>query len=292
MSTPLAADGTDAASPCSIGRLLVQAVADLRESTNARLDSELLLSFVAGVNRGALFAYSERVLDAALVERFFAAVQRCARGEPLAYITGEREFYSLALCITPDVLVPRGDTESLVDAVLDHLQDAPRSSVLDVGTGSGAIALALKQQRPDLPVTAIDCDSAALRVAAGNAARLGLDVRFVESNWFAALRGERFAVIVSNPPYVRGDDPHFDGPLRYEPRLALDGGSDGLTAYRAIFAAAPEHLEPGGVLLLEHGYDQRAPLLELAAEHGFAPIALRDDLAGVPRVAVFKAARS
>jgi release factor glutamine methyltransferase len=188
--------------------------------------------------------------------------------------------------------VPRADTETLVDAVLHHLDAAPRSTVLDVGTGSGAIALAVKQQRPGVRVTAVDCDAAALRIAAANASRLGLDVRCLESNWFSAAVGERFDLIVSNPPYVRSDDPHFAGSLRFEPRLALDGGRDGLEAYRAIFARAGQHLEPAGLLLVEHGYDQRASVLELGVENGFAPVALLDDLSGVPRVAVLEAPRT
>jgi release factor glutamine methyltransferase len=276
-----------------MGSLLSQAAFDLeRVSATARLDAELLLSFIAGASRGALLAFPERELDAGLTESFAAAIQRRARGEPLAYITGRREFYSLELHVTPDVLVPRADTETLVDAVLHHLDAAPRSTVLDVGTGSGAIALAVKQQRPGVRVTAVDCDAAALRIAAANASRLGLDVRCLEPNWFSAAVGERFDLIVSNPPYVRSDDPHFAGSLRFEPRLALDGGRDGLEAYRAIFARAGQHLEPAGLLLVEHGYDQRASVLELGVENGFAPVALLDDLSGVPRVAVLEAPRT
>ena len=282
----------EAALAQSTADLIAWATAALEpEETAARLDAEILLAFAAGVARSTLFAYPQRVFEADAEAWFRSAVERRARGEPLAYILGYHEFYSLRLRVTPDVLVPRADTETLVDTVLDHLDDRPRASVLDVGTGSGAIALAIKQQRPHPRVTAVDCDPDALLVAAENAMSLGLDIRFVESNWFAALDGERFDVIVANPPYVRSDDPHFAGSLRYEPRLALDGGPDGLAAYRVVLAAAPAHLALGGVLLLEHGYDQRAPLLELAGEHGFEPVALRDDLAGVPRVAVFRSAR-
>lgn len=276
----------------SIASLLAEAAGDLEPvSATARLEAELLLSFVAGIGRGTVLAFPERVLDAELTESFHVAIQRRTRGEPHAYITGEREFYSLPLNVTPDVLVPRGDTETLVDAVLHHLDAAPRSTVLDVGTGSGAIALAVKHQRPAVRVTAVDCDAAALRIAGANALRLGLDVRCVESNWFSALAGERFDLIVSNPPYVRSDDPHFAGSLRFEPRLALDGGRDGLDAYRAVFARAGQYLVPGGLILFEHGYDQRASVLELGVAHAFEPVALLDDLSGMPRVAIFGAPR-
>jgi release factor glutamine methyltransferase len=284
-------DRNDAAR--SIAQLLAVAEQDLvPASVAARLEAELLLSMSTGSNRATLLAFPERAVSVESVALFRSAIERRARGEPLAYITGEKEFYALQLRVSPDVLVPRADTEVLVDVALQHLDAEPHASVLDLGTGSGAIALALKQQCPSAQVTAVDCDAAALAIARGNALRLGLEVRFVESHWFEALQDERFDLTVGNPPYVPSRDPHFAGPLKFEPRVALDGGNDGLDAYRAIFAAASLHVTARGLLLLEHGYDQRHALLELAAAHGFEVRQAHEDLAGIPRVAVFRATQA
>ena len=279
-----------ATSADTVGSLLARAAQALEPGTpSARLDAELLLSACTGVVRAALLAFPERRVSGDDAACFAAAVARRARGEPVAYITGEKEFYSLALEVTPEVLVPRAETELLVDAALDHLDARPGRRVLDLGTGSGAVALAIKRQRPHADVTGADCDAAALAVARANARRLEVDVRFVESHWLDAFGGQSFDLIVANPPYVPSGDAHFAGALAFEPRLALDGGADGLAAYRAIFAAAPACLAEAGVLLLEHGYDQRAALLELATARGFTPVALLEDLAGLPRVAALRA---
>lgn len=253
-------------------------------SDTPRLDAELLLAHATSRTRSALLASSDRDVDLAAEARFSALVERRARGEPLAYLTGEREFYSLPLAVSPDVLIPRPETELLVEHTIAAASALEHPAVLDVGTGSGAIALAVKQACPKARVTATDVSSAALAVARGNAARLGLDVRFFESLWFEALGGDVFDVIASNPPYVRAGD--VRGALEREPRVALDGGSDGLNAYRALLAAAPRHLEARGVLLLEHGYDQRAALTQLAVASGWRVTAAHDDLAGIPRVLV------
>jgi release factor glutamine methyltransferase len=229
-----------------------------------------------------LLAFPERAPEFAALMRFGELVARRARGEPLAYLTGEREFYSVALQVSPAVLVPRSETELLVDVALQALDGMQEPAVLDVGTGSGAIALAIKATRPDAVVTASDASAAALAVACANAARLSLQVEFVESQWFAALGGRRFDLIVSNPPYVRSAD--VAGALEFEPRLALDGGADGLEAYRALLAGASAHLAPRGTLLLEHGHDQRAELAQLAAAGGWRVTAAHDDLAGRARV--------
>ena len=210
-----------------------------------------------------------------------------ARGEPLAYLARGQEFYSLPLRVTPAVLIPRPETELLVDEALAHLSSEPRT-VLDLGTGSGAIALAVKHERPNAEVTAADVSAAALTVARANAQRLSLDVRFVESSWLAALAGERFDVIICNPPYVASDDPAFEQ-LGFEPRLALDGGADGLDALRAVLSAGRDHLADGGLLMLEHGHDQRGPLVDLANELGWQLVAARQDLAGHSRVLVLTA---
>lgn len=270
------------------GGALAEAAAALAGSSDSpRLDAELLLAFAAGRSRSAVLAFPERALDAAAAARFAALVARRARGEPLAYLTGEREFYSLALAVSPDVLVPRAETELAVDVALATLGGGTAPAVLDAGTGTGAIALAIKHERPAVRVTATDRSAAALAVARRNAAQLKLDVRFVESDWFARLRGETFALIVSNPPYVRSAD--VVGPLRLEPRLALDGGADGLDAYRALLGAAAEHLETDGRLVLEHGAEQRPALVALASQHGWRIAAAHDDLAGRARVLVLEA---
>ena len=252
-------------------------------SETPRLDAELLVAFATRRTRSAVLAAPERALDAADAKLFRALLARRARGEPLAYLTEQREFFSLPLAVSSDVLIPRAETELLVELALAAIASAVRPAVLDVGTGSGAIALAIKRARGDAAVTATDQSAAALVVARANAARLALDVRLVESRWFEALLGEAFDVIVSNPPYVRSSD--VTGALAFEPRLALDGGADGLDAYRALFVAAATHLDPRrGRLLVEHGAEQRPELVALAEAHGWRVAAAHDDLAGRPRV--------
>jgi release factor glutamine methyltransferase len=274
--------------PASQARaLLAWAEQELRAtSDSARLDAELLLANSAGIARAALIAHPERFVGETETRRLVAAVARRAQGEPLAYITGRREFYSIDLAVDASVLVPRPETELLVEHALVSLP-AGNSRVLDLGTGSGAIALAIKRERAACEVVGVDVCSAALAVARANAARLGLDVRFLESDWFEGLGGERFDAIVANPPYVASADPAF-AHLAHEPRRALDGGPDGLDAYRAILARAPAHLGAGGVLLLEHGADQRPALIAMASAAGLAVAAVVDDLAGLPRLLVLE----
>jgi release factor glutamine methyltransferase len=271
-----------------IGDLLAHGTRTLAaHSPTARLDAEVLLAFCADLPRSTLLAYPERDVPTIASAHFHAAVERRARGEPVAYIRGEKAFYSLPLRVTPSVLIPRADTELLVDIALHCLDVREQCSVLDVGTGSGAIALAIKRERPHATVTALDCDADALAVARDNSERLGIEIRCVQSNWLDALRGERFDLVVSNPPYVASTDTELDGPLRFEPRVALDGGSDGLAAYRVLMRLAPAHLTVRGLLVLEHGHDQRPAVVELAAANGFVLKAVYDDLAGLPRAAVF-----
>jgi release factor glutamine methyltransferase len=272
-----------AAAPQSAATLLADATACLvAGSDSPRLDAELLLAFATGRSRSSLYAFPERTIELAVVARFTDLVARRASGEPLAYLTGSREFFSLDLIVSGDVLVPRPETELLVEAALARCAVLPRARVLDLGTGSGAIALAIKRGCPDAEVTASDASAAALGVARRNGARLALAVRFVESRWFEALAGERFDLIVTNPPYVRSGE--IAGALAHEPSLALDGGRDGLEAYRAILAVAPRHLSSGGLLLLEHGHDQRGSLATLAGTLGWCVTAALDDLEGRARV--------
>ncbi|HUL83331.1 MAG TPA: peptide chain release factor N(5)-glutamine methyltransferase [Gammaproteobacteria bacterium] len=278
--------GRPAKSGDTVGGLVAWAVRALTgASSSPLLDAELLIAHVTGRPRSSVLAFPERVVRTALGDEVERLVERRARGEPLAYLVRGQEFYSLPLRVTPAVLIPRPETELLVDEALAHLPRGEPRAVLDLATGSGAVALALKHERPDANVTGSDVSAAALAIARANGERLGLDVRFVESDWFAALAGERFDLIVCNPPYVASDDRAF-AELGYEPRLALDGGGDGLDALRAVLGGAREHLRPGGLLLVEHGYDQRAALVALAERLGWRLVAAHADLAGHARVLV------
>eukprot|EP01041_Mallomonas_annulata_P017538 gene17538-36059_t len=213
--------------------------------------------------------------------RYIHLTRRRAAGTPLAYLTGQREFYGLTLQVDARVLDPRPDTETLVDWALEVLQPQPGARVVDLGTGSGAIALALKHSCPSLQVQAVDYSPGALAVAQGNAERLQLQVAFHQGSWLAGIDGPLDA-IVSNPPYIREDDEHLPA-LRHEPRQALTAGADGLDDIRTIVAQAPAHLRPGGWLLLEHGYDQADAVQALLAAQGFAQVQSRNDLAGIAR---------
>lgn len=252
-----------------------------------RLDAQLLLLHVLGrpdSDRGWLLAHDGDVIPGEAADRFRALGLRRAAGEPLAYLVGGKEFYGLQLQVDARVLVPRPDTETLVDWALETVSapGMPASArVLDLGTGSGAIALALKQTRPALALTAVDASAAALAVASGNAGRLGLDVQFIEGSWLSNVSGH-FHLIVSNPPYVAVGDPHLSA-LIHEPQRALAAGPDGLDDIRTIVAQAPAHLHAQGWLLLEHGYDQAEAVRQLLVRQGFGEVQSRADLAGIAR---------
>ena len=250
-----------------------------------RLEAQWLLAHVLGCPRSWLMAHDDAPLDPAQLGALRALLARHAAGEPLAYLVGAAEFHGLVLQVDANVLVPRPDTELLVDWAIELLSAAPtaaRPRVVDLGTGSGAIALAVKHACSAADVLATDISAGALRVAQANAARLGLDVALMPSAWWSALDGRRFDLALSNPPYIAGGDPHLAA-LHHEPTLALTPGGDGLDALRAIIAGAPARLEPGGWLLLEHGYDQADAVQALLRAHGFSGIATRQDLGGRPR---------
>jgi release factor glutamine methyltransferase len=254
------------------------------------LEAQVLAAHALGLARAALLADGQRVLDAEAARRVERLFLRRRAGEPVAYLTGEREFYGLSLKITPDVLIPRPETELLVDLALERLPNRA-GRVLDLGTGSGAIAVALAHAAPDAEVVAVEASRAAVAIARENAARHGVGIRFVDSEWFAGLVGERFDVIVSNPPYVAAGDSHLgEGDLRFEPRTALAAGPDGLDAIRAIVAGANSHLVAGGWLLFEHGFDQAERCRSLLAMYGYAGITSWPDLAGITRVSGARAA--
>jgi release factor glutamine methyltransferase len=257
----------------------------LRESGLLRSEAELLLRSVLGCERSHLLAHAEEAIDSSKARLAQDVFARRRAGEPIAYITGWREFYGIRLCVTPDVLIPRPETELLVELALERVAAASPARVLELGTGSGAIAVALARERPDLTVVATDISEAALAVARRNARDHGAAIGFVNSDWFEALGPGRFDLIVSNPPYVAASDAHLErGDVRFEPRLALVGGEDGLTCIRAIAARAQRRLRPGGWLLLEHGYDQGDRCIGLLREFGYSDVEDFEDLAGVPRV--------
>lgn len=243
-----------------------------------RGDVQSLLSHLTGQGRAWLVTHGDApVPDAA------AALRRLAAGEPLAHLTGWQPFHGLMLAVTPATLIPRPDTEAIVDWALELLARLPgRPSAVDLGTGSGAIALAIKAACPHADLTAVDFSADALTVARGNGERLNLAVDWRHGSWFEPLAGQRFDLIVSNPPYISADDPHLAA-LRHEPLTALTPGGDGLADLRCLIDAAPQHLVPGGWLLLEHGWDQADAMAQHLAARGFTEVALRRDLAGRPR---------
>ncbi|UYC11338.1 peptide chain release factor N(5)-glutamine methyltransferase [Xanthomonas sp. CFBP 8445] len=251
-----------------------------------RGDAEALLLHALQRDRAWLFAHAREPLAEAVVAGFQALLARRAQGEPVAYLTGRRGFWTLDLAVGPATLIPRADTERLVELALERLDAAPGRRVADLGTGSGAIALALASERPQAQVTATDLSAAALAVAQANARAHGLDnVAFVHGAWLAPLAGQRFDLIASNPPYIAADDPHLQqGDLRYEPASALASGPDGLDDLRRIVADAPPHLLPGGWLLLEHGWDQGPAVRALLEAAGFVEVATHQDLEARDRV--------
>lgn len=263
---------------------IAEALALARQLISAA-EARLLLGHVLGRNSAWIEAHRDDALGETDARDFAALAARRAAGEPVAYLLGSREFYGRDFKVSPAVLIPRPDTELLVELALAALAGQPSPRVLDLGTGSGCIAITLALERPDARLTAVDAAAAALAVASQNAAAFQASVRCLEGEWFAPVGGERFDLIVSNPPYVAAGDRHLgEGDLRFEPLSALASGVDGLDDIRCIVAAAPAHLESGGCLLLEHGYDQAAAVVAMLSASGFRDVASHPDLAGIPRV--------
>ncbi|MCP4697397.1 MAG: peptide chain release factor N(5)-glutamine methyltransferase [Gammaproteobacteria bacterium] len=270
--------------PPTIRTALARAACLLNALPNARLDAEVLLSHVLGVQRSYLYTWPERRVDEE--QAFQELIARRARGEPVAYLTGSKEFRSLLLRVTPAVLIPRPETELLVERALAYLPLRRSARVIDLGTGSGAIALAIAHERPRCRILATDCCVAALAVARQNALRLELgNVEFAAGDWFTAPGLFQAELIIANPPYIAAHDSHLDGDgVRYEPRHALAAGLDGLDALRHIVPRARRYLAADGHLLLEHGYDQADAVTNLLLAHGYTNINVNDDLNGHARI--------
>lgn len=274
---------------------LLQAQAQLNNSPelaeiDARYESQLLLQHILHVNRAWLIAHENDELQPADQAKFTELLERRCHGEPIAYILGKREFYGLDLTVTPATLIPRPDTEILVEAALNKMPADKIIQLLDLGTGTGAIALAIASQRPQAEITAADTSQAALDIAISNGQQHHIaNVSFILSDWFSALNQDKFDIIVSNPPYIEQNDAHLSqGDLRFEPMSALASGSDGLDDIRKIVADSLLHLKPQGWLMLEHGYNQAAAVADLLAQQGFVDIATIQDFGSNDRVTIGK----
>lgn len=274
----------------TFNEILTDAVARLATiSDSAPLDAELLLARAIDRPRSHLRAWPENQPDADQAAQFETLLARRLAGEPMAYILGEREFWSMRLAVSPDTLIPRPDTEILVETALEKIPRDAACRVLDLGTGTGAIALALKQERPLAELHASDASPAALAIARANAEAHKLDIHFHFGDWWAPFADQTFDVIVSNPPYIAANDAHLGrGDVRFEPRAALAAGADGLDDIRKIVAGARQHLAPRGWLLLEHGHDQAHAVGELLANAGFEDAGCRKDFSGNDRVSLGK----
>lgn len=268
-------------SPVTIRELLRSA-----EQLVSRIDARFLLQSVLNVEAAFLIAHADLLLGTEQIRRFQQLLARRIEGEPVAYLTGKKGFYDLIFEVTPDVLVPRPETELLVEIALSKIPLGQRCDILDLGTGSGAIAVTIAKHRPDAQVTAVDISSAALVVARENAEKYAIkNIAFVEADWFSGFSSEKFAVIVANPPYITLGDPHLeeDG-LRFEPFIALTAQENGLECICKIIIQAPDYLENAGWLMLEHGYDQASVCQELLDRTDFLSIFTQSDLAGIDRV--------
>ncbi|HEY5929444.1 MAG TPA: peptide chain release factor N(5)-glutamine methyltransferase [Burkholderiales bacterium] len=273
----------------TIGKLLddgAQVLAARAGADEATREAQVLLGHSLGVSRAWLTAHRDDSADSTLTTRFRMLLKQRSVGQPVAYLTGMREFYGREFRVTPDVLIPRPDTETLVEAALARLAPKTTLELLDLGTGSGCIAITLSLERPSTSITAVDISQSALRVARENAQALGARIEFLQGVWFGPLGGRQFDLVVSNPPYIAADDPHLQrGDLRFEPAMALAAGMDGLDEIRRIVSGAAAYLKPGGWLLFEHGHDQAGACRDLLDSAGFGKLVSLPDLAGIPRVA-------
>jgi release factor glutamine methyltransferase len=251
-------------------------------------EAKILLGHVLRRDRAWLAAHGDEPMTAREAKAFDALARRRRDGEPVAYLTGRREFYGLDLEVTPDVLIPRPETELLVELALVRIDDNEHAEILDLGSGSGAIALAIASERPTSAVLGVDVSVVAVELARRNASRLNLgNVAFIESDWFSKVPKKRYDAIVANPPYVAAGDAHLsEGDLRFEPPAALAAGADGLTAIRAVIAGAAAYLSPRAWLLIEHGYDQADAVQAMLRDAQFSDVQSRRDLAGIPRIAL------
>jgi release factor glutamine methyltransferase len=249
------------------------------------LDAELLLAYVLDTTRTNIVSRPETLINAEEVMRYQMMLERRQHHEPVAYILGSKEFWSLEFCVTEDVLIPRPETECLVEVVIESIPLEKAIDVLELGTGSGAISCAIAKDRPNVNITATDISSAALGIARQNMTAQGhKNVALLKSNWFEALGGKRFDVIVSNPPYLAEDDSHLIGDILFEPRQALVAGKTGVEAYEKIIAQAPNYLKPEGLIVLEHGYNQEKAVTSLLDSYGFTNIVTSNDYANIPRL--------
>lgn len=272
----------------TLASALALAVTTLVNSPTPRLDAEVLLAHTLGVTRSYLLAWPEQVLTTAQREAFNQFINERQRGVPIAYLLKCREFWSLTLEVSADTLIPRPETELLVEIILARFEAQAPLEVADLGTGSGAIALALASERPNWRLIGTDCNLSALKIAQNNQRRLGLaNISFALGHWCKALPDQRFDLLVSNPPYIAADDEHLAcGDLRFEPVQALVGGEDGLAALQVIMGEAPAYLKPGGWLFLEHGYDQGKRLRDGLRARGYGQVCTFQDYAGVDRVTI------
>ena len=273
--------------PRSIAANLQTAIKLLTDSSDTpRLDAESLLAHALEKSRSHLFAWPEKKIDADQQQHFDRLIEQRRRGHPVAYLIGTREFWSQRLRVSKDTLIPRPETELLVEFAIAHIKMNPVRQVLDLGTGSGAIALAVASECPGVSVYATDNSPAALSIARHNADALRIDnVSFVLGDWFVGLPPIRFDLIVGNPPYIAERDPHLSrGDVAFEPRNALVGGTDGLDAIRTILATAPGFLQAGGILAVEHGFDQGEAVRAIFHQHGFADVQTQQDLNGLDRI--------
>ncbi len=267
-------------------KVILSSATRLLNKEDAGLEAQLLLQHALNVNRAWLIAHQNDALEPNIHAAYRALISRRLNGEPIAYILGYREFYGLKLKVTPDTLIPRPDTEALVEAALDKIPQNKKIQVLDLGTGTGAIALAIAHNRPHALLTALDASDTALKIAQENAKNLAItNIEFLQSNWFSELQNQTFDVIVSNPPYIAQNDVHLmQGDLRFEPASALASGADGLDDIKQIIANAQNRLTPHGCLLLEHGYNQAEEVATLLKQSGFCEIETIKDLGGNDRV--------